>query len=87
MPKAIKRYNNLEKRRLYRNIQRKRNYNKTAYAKNHRKPFTDYEDTLILDHAITDIELSNLIGRSVQSIQFRRCRLKKINMEDKNNGN
>lgn len=60
-----------------RNIYRKRNYNKTSYARNHRKPWTEEEDFLVFNSKLTDFELSKQIGRSVQAIQIRRCRLNK----------
>ena len=36
------------------------------------------EDAMVLEHSITDHELSEKIGRSVKAIQIRRSRLKKM---------
>ena len=73
MPK--RRFLDPEKERKYRNKQRKINYSTTAlYA---RCNYTEYDDKLILEHIIPDRQLSEIIHHSVQSIQIRRCRLKK----------
>lgn len=59
----------------YRNMARKKNYNSTIRLNNTR--FQPYEDELIIQHKMTDRELSQVINRSVESIQVRRCRLLK----------
>lgn len=51
-------------------------YRKTAYAKRHYERWTIEEDTLVILHNVTDYELSDIIGRSVNAIQHRRNRLK-----------
>jgi len=57
---------------------KKRNYATTARNNiNHYQEYTIREDTLILDSPLTDRELHHVIGRSVQAIQVRRCKLKK----------
>jgi len=61
-----------------RNEGKKRNYATTSFGNaNHRHHYTDHEDDLVLDPPGTDRELHKLIGRSVQSIQVRRSKLKK----------
>jgi hypothetical protein len=56
---------------------KKRNYATTARNNpNHDQIYTTAEDTLILDSPLTDRELHHIIGRSVQGIQVRRCKLK-----------
>lgn len=40
------------------------------------KPWTFYEDQLVMAHEMPDRELSNLIHRSALAIQVRRSRLK-----------
>ena len=72
MPKFIKWYadkGRADKARRLRNEQRKRNYALTA-------KYAPREWTL-LEHSISDRELSEQIHRSVQAIQIRRSRLKK----------
>lgn len=64
-----------EAARLERNKQRKRNYSRSAHY--FPSEWTNQEDALVLEHSITDRELSELIHHSVQAIQIRRCRLKK----------
>ena len=52
----------------------KKYYKRTAIYK--KRAWTKEEDELVLKHSITDTELSDLIRRSVRSIQIRRSRLK-----------
>ncbi|MDY2607231.1 MAG: hypothetical protein SOV90_04780 [Lachnospiraceae bacterium] len=54
----------------------KRYYGKTAIYKPHL--WSAAEDAMVLEHSITDHELSEKIGRSVKAIQIRRNRLKKM---------
>lgn len=78
MPKGLSKFKNREAMLAYRNKQRKTNYDKSkANAKRKYIPWTEYEYKLILEHKITDFELSKQIGRSVQAIQEQRTRLKK----------
>ena len=63
-----------------RNEWRKRNYSKTQNAKNSYKRWSQDEEELIVNSNLTDFELSQQMGRSVQSIQVRRCRL--INIDN-----
>ena len=65
-----------------RNEGKKRNYSKTARGNsNAGSIYTCAEDTLVLESSLTDRELHSIIGRSVQSIQDRRSRLKKIEIK------
>lgn len=77
MPKHLKDYKDKEKARITRNRQRQKNYGKTSFIYKGRRRWTEYEDTLVLEHSITDFELSQQIIRSVKAIQIRRCKLKK----------
>lgn len=75
MPNRKERYVDMKKYRKTRNAQRKRYYKKTAnYEK---RSWTEEENKRVLDHNISDTELSSEIKRSVQSIQIQRSRLKK----------
>lgn len=60
--------------------QKKKYYRKTAFALKHKEPWEPEEDAVILKHwpttAMTDTEMSVLLGRSVNAIQIRRCNLK-----------
>lgn len=52
---------------------KKKYYDKTAtYSK---IPWTLAEDAMVLEHSMTDAELSKRIGHSVMAIQIRRSRL------------
>lgn len=73
-------YKDIEKWKKTRYKQNKRYYSKTAYNVNHRKKWTDEEIKLVLEHVISDTELSRLIGRSVGAIQKKRYKMK----EEKN---
>lgn len=62
--------------RIYRNASKQRNYAKSVKnARNKRNPYSDEENKMILEHSISDNELSKIIGRSVKAIQLKRCRL------------
>jgi len=59
-----------------------REFNKKYYSRsvensfNSRSRFSEQELLLIWQHGVTDTELSKSIGRSVQSIQIARSRMK-----------
>ncbi len=75
MPNRKKAYSDMEKFKRTRNVQRQRYYSKTAiYGYNQ---WTSEQDRMVLEHKITDTELSVIIGHSVNAIQNRRWRLKK----------
>lgn len=55
-------------------------YNKKYYARTRgydKREWTDEEDVMVLEHDITDTELSKILERSVAAIQTRRCILKR----------
>lgn len=70
-------YKDLEKWRKSCENQRKRYYAKTTDAENKNQPYTEREIELILQHDITDTQLSKMIGRSVKAIQVKRAKLNK----------
>lgn len=74
MPNAKKFYKDPEVYRKIRNKERNKYYSKTAIYE--RRPWTYAEDKQVLEHKITDTELSAKIKRSVKAIQIRRTRLK-----------
>lgn len=75
MPNRKKDYKDMGKFLRTRNSQRNRYYAKTAIYEP--SCWTSDQDKLVLEHSVTDHELSALIGHSVKAIQVRRCRLKK----------
>ena len=66
-------YKDMNKYRKTRNAQKRRYYGKTQ--KYERRKWTSEEDKRVLEHNISDTELSQEIKRSVCSIQNRRHRL------------
>lgn len=75
MPNWVKQYKDKTKARNLRNVHRKRNYAKTqGYPA---REWTVTEMDLILNSDKSDRELSLTLNRSMQSIQIKRCRLKK----------
>lgn len=69
MPSFVKKYKDIDKLRRTRNKQRKRYYNKTINAKNQWERWTDEHLQMVLEHKLTDTEISKKIGRSVSAIQ------------------
>ena len=74
MPNRKSCYANMEKYSRTRKSQKQRYYNKTAIYK-HSK-WTPEHDKMVLDHTISDTELSKKIKHSVRAIQIRRYKLK-----------
>lgn len=69
-------YKDMSKYAKTKNAYYKRYYGKTAVYEPHL--WSNAEDAMVLEHSITDHELSEKIGRSVKAIQIRRSRLKKM---------
>ena len=69
-------YKDMTKYTKTKNAYYKRYYGKTAIYKPHL--WSNVEDAMVLEHSITDHELSEKIGRSVEAIQIRRSKLKKM---------
>lgn len=65
-----------EKKRIKRNEYRKRNYDKGHVPPDYRR-WTDEEIKIVLDHSVTDREISKMIHRSVRCIQAIRYRKRK----------
>ena len=57
----------------------KKYYDRTAFSPNDHKRWKDWEIYLILGGDNTDTALSNILGRSVHSIQLKRSRYIKAN--------
>lgn len=79
MPNRKYAYADMEKFRKTTKAQQKRYYNKTNFHCS--SIWTAEQDKMVLEHLITDTELSKIIQHSVKAIQVRRCRLKKKNKE------
>ena len=77
MPNRKYAYADMEKFRKTTNAQKKRYYNKTKFHCSN--VWTAEQDKMVLEHLITDTELSKIIQHSVKAIQVRRSRLKKKN--------
>lgn len=82
MPLRKESYKNMEKFRNTWNAQKKRYYDKTAIYPP--SSWTLEQDKAVLEHSISDTELSNIIKHSVRAIQIRRSRLKKSLKNDSN---
>lgn len=80
MPNRQHLYKDKAKARATHRAQNLRYYRKTQIYTG-RSKWTPEEDKLVLEHSITDTELSNTIHRSVSAIQNRRSKLKKNNRE------
>jgi hypothetical protein len=75
IPNWVKHCRDQNKARSLRNIYRKRNYSKTQGYQ--AREWTVKEMDLVLGSDKSDRELSTILNRSIQSIQIKRCRLKK----------
>ena len=70
-------YRDLKKYRETCNRQQRKYYRETANAENRYKKWTKEEIKLILEHKISDREISKLIMRSMKSIVMKRTKIKK----------
>lgn len=69
-------YKDDEKFKKTRYAQRKRFYAKTAYSSNYGKHYTKEEIDIIINHTYPDTTISEMLGRSVNSIRKARYRYK-----------
>lgn len=84
MPSFVKRMKDKDKCRMIRNKQRQKNYAQTnVYPP--KGAWAGWEEELVLEHSMTDRQLSKLLERSVQAIQLKRSRLKKEIGDGKDN--
>lgn len=75
-------YKDLEKWRATCNRYNTKYYARTVEAENRKQPYTEHEVALILEHSVTDTQLSKIIGRSVKAIQVKRAKLKNYKEEN-----
>ena len=75
MPNRKHAYADQDKWRKTKEKQKRRYYGQTAFKP--RRGWTQGEEELVLEHKMTDRELSERIGHSVGAIQIRRNLLKK----------
>jgi hypothetical protein len=73
-----KKYKSMAKFRIYRNRSKRRYYRKYDFSIGKRKKYTPAQDAMVLKHYMPDTELAAVLQRSVNSIQLRRVKLKKI---------
>ena len=66
-------YKDIKKWRSACHRQRLKYYGKTADSENSHKRWTDEEIEIIMRHEVPDHVISAAIGRSVESIQIKRC--------------
>lgn len=74
MPLRKEKYKDMVKLQRTRNAQRLRYYHKTQGYK--KRPWTERDEQMVLDHLFSDMELSVLLQRSVQAIQGKRSKLR-----------
>lgn len=79
-------YKDIEKWRETCHKQRLKYYRKTAFANNHHKRWTDEELEIVMRHEVPDHMISQMIGRSVESIQNMRCKENKKRGESDGRG-
>lgn len=82
MPKRLKDYADSAKARAHRNRHRKKNYRSSPGEPGVRgTKWTEDDLMAVLAHEVPDRELSKMIGRSLESIQVMRSKLKKRGCE------
>lgn len=69
-----KQYKDQDKARETIRKQNLKYYGRTTNAINSRQRWTVRELDIVMEHSMTDREISALIGRSVKAIQLLRCR-------------
>lgn len=84
MPSFVKRMKDKDKCRMIRNKQRQKNYAQTNIYPP-KGAWANWEEELVLEHSMTDRQLSKLLERSVQAIQLKRSRLKKEIEDERSN--
>ena len=84
MPSFVKRMKDNDKCRMIRNKQRQKNYAQTNIYPP-KGAWANWEEELVLEHSMTDRQLSKLLERSVQAIQLKRSRLKKEIGDERSN--
>lgn len=70
-------YKDMEKWRAGCHKERLKYYRQTAFAPKSDLPWTDEEIEIVLAHKSRDRDISKMLGRSVASIQIKRCRINK----------
>jgi hypothetical protein len=75
MPSYVKIYKNREKMLRRRNRERKRNYKKSRIYSFGKRTWSGKEILILNNFKGIDMELAELLGRTVQSIQVKRSRL------------
>lgn len=75
-------YKDMERYRETKGKYYSRYYKATENARNSGKCWTAAEDKLVIEHSISDRELSKTIGRSMKAILVRRAKLKKVEREE-----
>lgn len=70
-------YRDMDRYRETRNAQKRRYYRRTEKSINSGQPWTPHEIKRVMEHNVTDMQLSKEIGRSVAAIQVMRNRLKR----------
>ena len=70
-------YRDLDKFRAYRNAYKRRYRSKRDFSKGGNVEWSEEEIRLVMEHRYPDTEIARMIGRSVQAVQNKRCRVKK----------
>lgn len=70
-------YRDMDRYRETRNAQKRRYYGRTQKSMNSGQSWTPYEIKRVMEHDVTDMQLSKEIGRSVAAIQCMRTKLKR----------
>lgn len=74
-------YRDMERYRETKNKYYSKYYKATENARNKGKRWTKDEDKLVIEHSVSDRELSREIGRSMKAIQMRRAKIKNREVE------
>lgn len=76
--KCRSKYADQDKYREYRN-RYKNKYNKRRnFSDGGKRPWTDEETKIVLEHKTTDTEIAKMLGRSYSAVQCRRHKMKEM---------
>ena len=76
--KCKKNFKDINKYRVYREKQKRKYYGSRDFSIEEKRPWTEEEVRIVMEHKLTDTETAKMIMRSVKAIQVKRSRMKEL---------